>query len=237
MDQGANVLGGDAEVLSVDAEDAVLAVVPKAIAGVAIPIPGAHVAGCERQASAFLALPQLRGRGLQLGGPGGNPLFQLRVHAFELARLAVKLDENLDLGPQHLRDDRNRHVIDGAHLVAAQAVHVGQVNGGDEDHRGLLEPRMLADHGGKLEAVEVRHADVHQDDRDLRLQQVLQRLLPGRRLDQVFPELMQDDLVAQQLGRLVVDQQDVDLLVFRHGDVPSLTDAATCGARTTAARC
>ena len=232
MDQGADVLGGDAEMLPVDAEDAVLAVVPKAFAGVAIPVPRAHVAGGERQAAAFLALPQLRGRRFELGGARRDALLQLGVHLLELARLAVELDEDLDLGPQHLRNDRHRDVVDRAHLVAAQAIHVGQMNGGDEDHRGLLEPRMLADHRGELEAVEVRHADVHQDDRDLRLQQILQRLLAGRGLDQVFVELMQDDLVAQQLGRLVVDQQDVDLVVFRHGDVPDSTGAATCAART-----
>ena len=36
---------------------------------------------------------------------------------------------------------------------------------------------MLADHGGELEAVEVGHADVHQHDGDLVLQQVLERFL------------------------------------------------------------
>ena len=35
---------------------------------------------------------------------------------------------------------------------------------------------MLADHRGELEAVELRHADVDQDDGDLVLEQVLQRL-------------------------------------------------------------
>ena len=40
---------------------------------------------------------------------------------------------------------------------------------------------MLADHRGELEAVELRHADVDQDDRDLVLEQMLQRLLAGRR--------------------------------------------------------
>ena len=46
----------------------------------------------------------------------------------------------------------------------------------DEDDRGLLEARMLADHRGELEAVELRHADVDQDDGDVVLEQMLQRL-------------------------------------------------------------
>ena len=35
---------------------------------------------------------------------------------------------------------------------------------------------MLADHRGELKAVEIRHADVDQDDGDVVLQQMLQRL-------------------------------------------------------------
>jgi hypothetical protein len=57
------------------------------------------------------------------------------------------------------------------------------MDGGDEDDRGVLEARMLADHGSELEAVELRHADVHQDDGDLLLEQILQRLAGGGGLD------------------------------------------------------
>ena len=59
------------------------------------------------------------------------------------------------------------------------------------------------------------------------------------RLDQVLAELAQDDLVAQQLGRLIIDQQDVDLVV-RAVDgraTSSFSDAATSAAPTAAARC
>ena len=48
---------------------------------------------------------------------------------------------------------------------------------------------MLADHRRELEAVELRHADVDQDDRDVRLEQLLQRLAADARLDQVLAEL------------------------------------------------
>ena len=101
---------------------------------------------------------------------------ELWIQLLELAGLAIELGEDPDLGAQHLRDDRHRHVVDRAHLVAAQTVDVGQLDGGDEDDRGLLEARMLADHRGQLEAVELRHADVDQNDGDLVLEQLLQRL-------------------------------------------------------------
>ena len=40
---------------------------------------------------------------------------------------------------------------------------------------------MLADHGGEFEAVQFRHADVDQNDRDLVLEQEFERLAPGGR--------------------------------------------------------
>ena len=45
---------------------------------------------------------------------------------------------------------------------------------------------------GRLEAVDVRHVDVEQDDRELRLQDVLQRLLPGTGADDVLVQVVQD---------------------------------------------
>ena len=45
-----------------------------------------------------------------------------------------------------------------------------------EDDRDPLKPRVLSNQCRELKPIEVRHADIHQDDRDLRLQQVLQRL-------------------------------------------------------------
>ena len=97
-----------------------------------------------------------------------------------------------------------------------------------------LETRMLADHRRKLEAVELRHADVDQDDRDFVLEQKLQGLARRRRLDQVLAQLAQNHLIAEQLGRLIVDQQDVDFIAVMCAP-PS--DAATSAARTAAVRC
>ncbi len=74
----------------------------------------------------------------------------------------------------------------------------------------------LADHRRQLEAVELGHDDVDEDDGDVLLEQVLERLPPGTRHDQRLAELAQDRLVAQQLRRLIVDQQDVDGFVGAH---------------------
>ena len=75
---------------------------------------------------------------------------------------------------------------------------------------------MLADHRRQLEPVELRHADVHQDDGNLLLEQLLERLPRRRRLDQILSQAFENRLVAEQLGGLIIDQQDIDLVVHRH---------------------
>ena len=86
------------------------------------------------------------------------------VQRLELAGLAVEIDEHPHLGAQHLGHHRHRDVVDGADLVAAQMVGLADLDGRDEDDGELLEARMLADHGGELEAVELRHHHVDQHD-------------------------------------------------------------------------
>ena len=49
---------------------------------------------------------------------------------------------------------------------------------------------MLADHGGKLETVQFRHADVDQNDGDLVLEQVFERFTPGGCNDEIFSKLL-----------------------------------------------
>jgi hypothetical protein len=124
-------------------------------------------------------------------------------------------------------NDRDRNVIDRPHLVGAQPVDIGQMDRRDEDDRRVLKPRVLADHRRQLEPVQLGHAHVHEDDGNILFQQLLERL-PGRsRLDESLAEIGENRLIAQKLGRLVVDQQDVDLVVRGHQTLSALV--ASCG--------
>ena len=193
-----------------------LAFVPDDLVRLQVPVPRTHAAGGKRKAAPLLAFEQPQGRSLQLGGACADPLLELGVEPFELAVLAIEIGEHPHLGAQHLGHHGDGHVIDRAHLVAAEMVNLRQMDRRDEDHRDLLEARMFADHRGKLEAVELRHADVHQHDGDLVLEELFQRLLAGRGLDQVLAQLAQNHLIGEQLAGLVIDQQNVDL-VGGHG--------------------
>ena len=216
MKQRLDIGGCQFELAGIDAEDLILAFVPHPVAVDPVPVPGPHLARGDREAAALLAFQQPRVRFLQFGGAGANAIFEFDVEAFELARLAIEFGKHLDLGAQHLRHDRHRNIVDRAHLIAAQPVDVADLYRGDEYHRRLLEAGMFADHRGELEPVQFRHADVDQDDGDIVLEQELKRFAPGRSLDQVLAEFLQDDFIGEQLRRLIVHQKNVYLLLVHH---------------------
>ena len=149
----------------------------------------------------------------------GHPLLELGVEALELPGLAVQVDEHLDLGAQQLRHHGHGHVVHRPQLIAAQLVGIGVHDRGDENDGGVLKARMLADHGGELEAVEIGHAHVDQDERDLVLEQTFERLARRGGLEQSLPDLGEHDLVAQELRLAVVDKENVDLVGVGCGDV------------------
>src|SRR6267154_3549888 len=90
---------------------------------------------------------------------------------------------------------------------------IADLNCRDENHRRLLEAGMLADHGGDLESVQFRHANVDQNDGDFVLEEEFERLPAGRGDHEILSKLLQDNFIGQQLGRLIVDQEDVYLVM------------------------
>ncbi len=179
--------------------------------------------GLEQLSEGVLPFPRpLLDPGLQLlvqllqGGAGGlegrravgHPLLQLSIEGFQRPGLAMQFGENPHLGPQQIRHHRNGNIVDRAGLVALDPIEIGHMDRRYEDERGLLKAGVLADHGGKLKAVQFGHLDVDQHHRHVMPEKLGQRLARRRRLDQGFAELGEDDLIAQQLGRLVIDHQD-----------------------------
>ncbi len=81
---------------------------------------------------------------------------------------------------------------------------------------------MLADHPGKLEAIEkLRHARHRRGMTAIsQVSNPLKGLASRGRLDrQIFSEPGEDRFVAQELGRLIIHKKDVDRGVGVHGCV------------------
>ena len=75
---------------------------------------------------------------------------------------------------------------------------------------------MLADHARELEAVEIGHVDIHQHDGDIGPQKMVEGLPGGIGDQEILAQFLEDGFVGQKLRRLVVDQQDIDLVVPVH---------------------
>ena len=152
----------------------------------------------------------------QFASSFNDSLLEFAVQPFELPVLSVQFGKYSHLGPQNLRDDRNGKIVHRAVLVALEAVEVGQMHGRNEDDCGFLKARMLANHLGEFESVDLRHAHIHQHDGDIGFEQFLESFLGGSRLDQVLSQFGQDGLIAEQFARLVVDHENVHFFVDAH---------------------
>ena len=126
-------------------------------------------------------------------------------------------DGLLQRGQQALRTHRLQQVVERVEVEGLHRVIV--VGGGEDDRRRLLEGAEMA---GQLDAVHARHADVGEHDIDRVCAQELERHQPVAGLaDDLGGEL--DGDVGQQLAqartrqRFVVDQEDFQRLVVRHG--------------------
>jgi hypothetical protein len=75
---------------------------------------------------------------------------------------------------------------------------------------------MLPDHIGKLETINLRHADIHEDDRDIFFEEKFKGFPAGVGLDQVLPKFVEYDFVAEQLSRLIIYHENVDLFPRSH---------------------
>jgi hypothetical protein len=70
----------------------------------------------------------------------------------------------------------------------------------------------LPDQRGGLEPIHLRHLHVQQNHGEIVAQQALQRFAPRLGPDQVLAEILQHGLEGNQIGGLVVYQEDVDFV-------------------------
>lgn len=73
MDERANVLDGNFEVLRIDTENSMLTFIPTPLLRRKIPAPRSHLAGGKSNGAALFALLKLHVRSFKLGGSFGDP--------------------------------------------------------------------------------------------------------------------------------------------------------------------
>jgi len=111
----------------------------------------------------FDPLLQLRvGQGQFRRSLGHSP-FKFRVQLLQLVGFSVQVQKHAHLGTENSWNNGNRDVFDGAVFITPQLIDIGQRHGRHEDDGNLLESRMVADHGGQLEPVQIGHDHIDQD--------------------------------------------------------------------------
>ena len=128
----------------------------------------------------------------------------------DFLRFPEQLDEDRDLRPQDLRFEGLEDVIDGAQRVAAGDVGLALDGRGEEDDRRVARLLPVADERGGLEAVHAGHVHVQEDDREVLLEQMHQRLRAGAGVPQRPPFTREHGFQREQVLRFVVDEQDLD---------------------------
>ena len=79
-----------------------------------------------------------------------------------MSGLPIKLDKDVYLRLQDFGDNRDRHIINSATVVAFNTIDVRKVNCRDKNDRYMLEPRMLMNNLGKFEPVEFRQLNIYE---------------------------------------------------------------------------
>ena len=109
---------------------------------------------------------------------------------FELPGLPEEIGKHLYLGPQKLGDDWHKNVVDCPVAIPFDPIWVGQRDGGDKNDCSLLKARMIADHPSEFKTVELRHANIAENDSDVLLKEMLEGFSGGPGFDQVFSEVL-----------------------------------------------
>ena len=128
---------------------------------------------------------------------------------------AKQVDEHFHLRAEHVGHHRREDVVDRAVSISFRhADFVGK--GGYEDDRRMGRALAIAYQGGRFKAVHVGHVDIEQDDGEVVLQDLLERLGARVRKHQLLAQFFQNHLVDQELFSQVVDNQDLGLFSLRH---------------------
>jgi hypothetical protein len=127
----------------------------------------------------------------------------------QLERALLQLDEHLRLGAEQLFADRLDQEVERAELVSSQHLVLGPGQAGDEDDRGRPIARAAANEPRGLEAVHAGHRDIEQDQREVLLEQMTEGLDPRAGEHQAPAERLEGRLDGDQVGRIVIDDEDV----------------------------
>ena len=127
------------------------------------------------------------------------------VHFDERPRLAVRINEHVDLRPENARVNRLTEIVHRTRAVPAQHVVFVDGVGGQKQDRHVMRTLPLFDERGQLDPVHPGHLDVEHQRCKIVTHHAQQRLFGGGRPNEGAVGVGQHHLEDVEVSRLVVD--------------------------------
>ena len=129
----------------------------------------------------------------------------------DLVALLVKLKEYARFAAQNIRLDGLVKEVHGARFVPAEpALTIGGAGSEKNDGR-VLGAIWATEELGCLETADPRHQHVKQDNSELVRLEMLERFLTGAGFHEAVAQVIQNYPQGEQIGRVVIDQQNARL--------------------------
>lgn len=119
----------------------------------------------------------------------------------------MQFDERVHFRLENLYVNGFVHKVHGPGRISHKRFIVARRN---ENNGDVLGSGPFFDQGGGLVAVQAGHARVHDDDREILVQNLAQRVLAGIDADKRVPQRRKKGLIGKDVFLNVVHDQDID---------------------------
>ena len=126
-----------------------------------------------------------------------------------------EFNEATDLGPENDRQQRLHQEVHGAKRIRLLQLRSFDVVGGHEDDRRVLRAALATHEFGRLEPAQTRQQHVEEDDGEFARPYPLKGILARIRIHEVQIEVFEDRSQRQEVGRVVVHQENAGLRFHR----------------------
>ena len=138
----------------------------------------------------------------------------------ELESCERKLHEHFHFRTQNSGNDGLHQIVHGASGVAFEDHFGGLHHAGEKDEWRRSRALPLANQRSGFDTGDIGHLHVEQDHRIVAIEHTAQSLGSRVRAIKILTERFEDGFQRLQIGRLIVDHQNVDLMLFRHPALP-----------------
>ena len=127
---------------------------------------------------------------------------------FDLFGLEIEIYEDIDLCPQHFRDEGGQNIVHCPQGISFVNLGVRLTDRGDKNNRRMFGARALANQTGRFEPLHAAHGNVEENDGEFGFEEVAQGLFAAAGADEILVEFGKNGFQGQKLIIPIIDQKD-----------------------------